>query len=88
MSAGGGGDQARRLPPEIHLHGAAAEQRFIVVATRADGVTEDVTARAKATLADGKHVRLEGNLCAAGGRRANDAHGPVSAGNRRRCPSR
>ena len=49
-------------PREIHLQGASAQQRFVVVATRADGVTEDVTARAKATLADGKRARLEGNL--------------------------
>jgi hypothetical protein len=49
-------------PPEIHLQGAAAEQRFVVVATRGDGVTEDVTTRAQAALADEKLAALNGNL--------------------------
>lgn len=49
-------------PPDIQISTAAGRQRFVVVATRSDGVTEDVTAKAKATLSDSKPARLEGNV--------------------------
>jgi len=48
-------------PPDIHLRTAADSQRFIVVATRDDGVTLDVTASAEVRLADEKLCRREGN---------------------------
>ncbi|NUQ63425.1 MAG: DUF1549 domain-containing protein [Pirellulales bacterium] len=50
------------FPPDIHLSTAADRQQFIVVATRADGVTEDVTAKAKITLADGKLAKVDGAI--------------------------
>jgi hypothetical protein len=48
-------------PPDIHLRTAADSQRFIVVATRQDGVTLDVTAQADVRLADERLCRREGN---------------------------
>ncbi len=45
----------------MHLSTSGDRQLFIVVATRPDGVTEDVTATAKATLADGSFARLDGH---------------------------
>src|SRR5688572_29203801 len=48
-------------PPDIHLSTKADLQRLIVVATRDDGVTLDVTAAAKIELADTKLCRLEKN---------------------------
>ncbi len=47
-------------PPDIHLTTSGDRQMFVVVATRPDGVTEDVTLAAKVTLADGAFARLEG----------------------------
>jgi hypothetical protein len=61
-------DDAARLdvyPPDVQLDNARDRQRFIVVATRADGVTQDVTAKSKAVLADAKLARLEGTTLAA-----------------------
>ena len=46
-------------PPDIQLRGSLARQQIVVVATRPDGVTEDVTAKAKIALADGRIARLE-----------------------------
>src|SRR5438874_3329457 len=46
-------------PPDINLNTNADSQRFIVVATRDDGVTLDVTAQATAKLADSKLCRLD-----------------------------
>src|SRR5688572_23303502 len=48
-------------PPDINLATKADLQRFIVVATREDGVTLDVTALADIKLADAKLCRLEQN---------------------------
>ncbi len=48
-------------PPEVQLTTARDRQAFIVVATRPDGVTQDVTAAAKATLAQPALARLEGH---------------------------
>ena len=39
-------------PPDVQLTTSGDRQMFVVVFTRPDGVTEDVTAVAKATLAD------------------------------------
>ncbi len=47
-------------PPAVHLNTKLGRQQFIVVATRADGVTQDVTARTTATLADAKIAKLDG----------------------------
>jgi hypothetical protein len=49
-------------PGEIHLDSKVGTQRFVAVLTRPDGVTEDVTAKAKATVAAANLVRLEGNV--------------------------
>src|SRR5438477_12873800 len=46
-------------PPDISLTTKADSQRFIVVATRDDGVTMDVTDKATVKLADPKLCRLE-----------------------------
>jgi hypothetical protein len=51
-------------PPEVHLSTALARQELVVVATRADGLTQDVTAKARLTLSDAQHVRLEGRCLA------------------------
>ena len=47
-------------PPAVHLNTKLGRQQFIVVATRADGVTQDVTARATTALADSKIAKLDG----------------------------
>ncbi len=49
------------FPPDVQLSTAADLQRFVVLATRADGVTEDVTTKAKATLGDPKLAKVDGN---------------------------
>src|SRR5204863_6371485 len=46
-------------PPDISLTTKADSQRFIVVATRDDGVTLDVTTQAAAKLVDSKLCRLD-----------------------------
>src|SRR5690349_19495943 len=46
-------------PADINLNTKADSQRFIVVATRDDGVTLDVTNQATAKLADAKLCRLD-----------------------------
>lgn len=48
------------FPPDVHLSTAADRQRIVVVAARADGVTEDVTAKAKLMVTDAKLAKLEG----------------------------
>ncbi|HZN33892.1 MAG TPA: DUF1549 domain-containing protein [Pirellulaceae bacterium] len=49
-------------PPDIRLNTKADLQRFIVVATRSDGVTLDVTGQAAVKLVDGKLCKLDKNL--------------------------
>jgi hypothetical protein len=49
-------------PPDVKLNTRLARQRVIVVATRPDGVTEDVTAKAKLALRDPKPARLDGSV--------------------------
>ena len=49
-------------PPDVHLTGRQDLQRFIVVATRDDGVTLDVTSTASVTLQNAAVAQLEGNL--------------------------
>ncbi len=46
-------------PNDVQLRTNFARQRMVVVATRPDGVTEDVTAKAKISLADGRIARIE-----------------------------
>ena len=46
-------------PPDVNLNTKRDRQQYIVVATRADGVTLDVTREARATLADAKLARME-----------------------------
>lgn len=47
-------------PPDVKLDTRLARQRVVVVATRDDGVTEDVTAKAKLSVGDVKLARIEG----------------------------
>src|SRR5206468_8917959 len=49
-------------PPDIHLNTKADLQRFIVVATRDDGVTLDVTKLAGIKLANAKLCTLDENI--------------------------
>ncbi len=49
-------------PPQIELRSGAAKQQVVVVATRPDGVTEDITSKAKIAAADGKIARAEGGI--------------------------
>lgn len=49
------------FPQDIHLKSNLGRQRIVVVATRADGVTEEVTAKAKIVLPDAKIARLDGS---------------------------
>ncbi len=61
--AAAAGPQARLdvYPPDVQLTGARDRQSYIVVATRADGVTEDVTAKAQAALANPALARIDGH---------------------------
>lgn len=59
-----GADKLTKLnvyPPDVSLNTAADLQRFVVVATREDGVTVDVTGQAVVKLAAPNLVRQEGN---------------------------
>src|SRR5256885_8996470 len=49
-------------PPDISLTTKADLQRFIVVATRDDGVTLDVTEKATVKLVEPKFCRLDKNV--------------------------
>ena len=47
------------FPPDVELSTSRDRQRFVVVATRADGVTLDVTSQAQAKLANPALARLD-----------------------------
>ncbi|HVW39387.1 MAG TPA: cell surface protein, partial [Pirellulales bacterium] len=47
------------FPPDVNLNTARDRQRFIVVATRTDGVTVDVTAQAQVALENPALVKLD-----------------------------
>ncbi len=49
-------------PPVVHLNTSLDNQPVIVVATRDDGVTRDVTAEAKFSVVDGKLAQFEGTV--------------------------
>ncbi len=49
------------FPPDVHLATSRARQAFLVQASYADGITRDVTAQARATLANPAVARLEKN---------------------------
>ena len=49
------------FPPDVQLTSSRDRQAFIVVATRPDGVTLDVTAATKATLANAAFARIDGH---------------------------
>lgn len=49
-------------PPDINLFTARARQMFVVQATYADGITRDVTAEAKASLANPALCKVEKNI--------------------------
>jgi hypothetical protein len=46
------------FPPDVNLNTARDRQKYVVMATRADGVTLDVTAKAQAKLADPSLARI------------------------------
>ncbi|MBX7167410.1 MAG: DUF1549 domain-containing protein [Pirellulales bacterium] len=48
------------FPPDVALHTQLDRQQLIVQATRADGVTQDVTAEAQFALAQPEFARLDG----------------------------
>ncbi len=48
-------------PPDINLETARDRQPFVIVATRPDGITDDVTAKAEVTLGDAKLAKLDGS---------------------------
>jgi hypothetical protein len=48
------------FPPDVELSTRLDRQKFIVVATRTDGVTLDVTSQAQASLADPALAKIEG----------------------------
>jgi len=47
------------FPPDVNLNTSRDRQKFVVVATRADGVTQDVTSQAQVTLANPALARLD-----------------------------
>ncbi len=47
------------FPPDVNLNTRVDRQRYVVLATRADGVTLDVTKDAQVTAADAKLARIE-----------------------------
>lgn len=49
-------------PPDVNLFTARGQQMFVVQATYADGITRDVTAEAKASLANPALCKLDKNL--------------------------
>lgn len=57
--AGAAPERIDFYPPDVQLVSSQARQRFLVVATRADGVTEDVTTRTQVVPADAKVVRVD-----------------------------
>lgn len=50
------------FPPDVNLNTSRDRQSYIVMITRPDGVTLDVTAEAKVTVAQPNLVRVEGNV--------------------------
>lgn len=50
------------FPPDVNLNTARDRQRFVVMATRADGVTVDVTSQAQSTLANPALAKLEASV--------------------------
>ena len=50
------------FPPDVSLLTSRARQVFVVQATYPDGITRDVTAQARATVAAPNLVKLERNL--------------------------
>jgi hypothetical protein len=55
------GVKLEAFPPDLQLTTKSDSQSFIAVATRPDGVTQDVTASVKSTLANPAFARLEGH---------------------------
>ncbi len=51
--------EVRCYPPAIHLTGAHSHQGLVIQATRADGVTQDVTSLAHVAVADAKVAKLD-----------------------------
>ena len=49
-------------PPDVNLATSRSRQVFVVQATFADGITRDVTAEAKATLANPALAKLDKNV--------------------------
>ena len=49
-------------PPEVTLHTSRSQQLFVVQATYADGLTRDVTTRAKVALVNPALAKIDGNV--------------------------
>ncbi len=52
--------EIRVFPDSVHLRNRNARQSLVVQAVQADGITRDVTAKAKWTFSDPKRARVEG----------------------------
>lgn len=50
-------------PPDITLHTAADRQKMVIVATRSDDVTMDVTAEASIAVGNDSLLRIESGVC-------------------------
>src|SRR3712207_4999649 len=50
------------FPPDVSLLTNRGKQLFVVQASYGDGITRDVTEKAKASLADAKFAKLEKNV--------------------------
>ena len=74
-------------PPDINLNTKADLQRFVVVATRDDGVTLDVTAQAAVKLVDANLCRLDKNALYPAGRRRRPRSKSSTRGSSRPPPS-
>jgi len=65
MAGSAGAQEIVRIdayPPEVKLRTASDRQSFVVVATRSDDVTLDITDQVETTIANPELVRLEGNV--------------------------
>ncbi len=61
QTAAPAGPKVAVYPPDVNLETARDRQSFVVQLTQPDGITRDVTAQAKVTLADPALARLDGH---------------------------
>ena len=67
-------DGLRIYPEKVSLSGLGATQRYVVIATGADGVDRDVTAEAAVTTSNGKSVEIDAVHKAIRGANEGTAH--------------